>query len=285
MKELYNSIAGSHAWNMEGMDSDFDYWVIYQAPSKSFLLGNTHRGGHETHGHFPPLSPSTKYKGETIINIPITWDRTSFEIGQHIRELMGGNINHVVALLAPSTYPFNEKEPNTDHRSIFFDHETIRQMLPGLPYGNKGPTTPEKSHTRYKIELRRIFLSNLSKNVFKSINGMTRHNINRFFIPEHKSGKPNPRYIPDTKENEPIRRKKIGQIQRLVEFGYHVLLEGKYELRPVEIHDGSNGELLILKQWQEDLQHAYNASDLPEKPDAEPFEEFLLDLRMSMLDR
>ena len=285
MEELYNSITGSHAWRMERMDSDFDYWVIYRAPSRSFLLGNSHRGGHETHGHFPLIPSSVEDNGKSIVNVPISWDKSSFEIGQHVRDLMGGNINHVVCLLSPSTVPFNGKDPGSEQRSIMFDRKVIRQFFQGAPWGSiDRNTTPIKSHKLVKLKLRHIFKSNPSKNIYKSINGMTTHNIRKYFVPEHRPGKPNPAYIPNTDENDPVRKKKIGQIRRLVEFGYRVLLEEKYELRPVDIQDGSDTEVMILEQWQEDLEHAYNASDLPEKPDAEPFEEFLLDLRMEDLN-
>ena len=268
-KELYTSVVGSHAWDMEHMDSDLDYWVIYQAPTRSFLLGNTHRKGHNSSGSF---------------DLGVKWDRNSFEIGQHIRELMGGNINHVVGILAPSTCPLNGKNPTPLHWDVKFDDVVIRQWFHTLPYGSKSPSTPLKSHTPIKIMLREVFLSNPSKNIFYSINGMTNHNINTYFVQEHKSGKINPQFIPDTKDNELIRIKKLGQIKRLVEFGFRALVNGVYELNPVNILNGSEGEVLLIRQWQQDLQHAYNASDLPEKPDKEPYEELLIDLRMSMLE-
>jgi len=268
MKELYNSITGSHAWQMERPDSDFDFWVIYQAPSRSFLLGNTHHGGHETKG---------------IFTNGIKWDKSSFEIGQHVRDLMGGNINHVVCLLSPSTNSFNGEDPDDVHKDIIKFDDKIDVTFNHPPKKRSAYLTPEVAHTRIKLQLRKLFLSNPSKNVYKSINGMTTHNINAYFVPRHRSGKPNPKYLPDTVNNNFIRRKKIGQIRRLLEFGYHVLIDEKYELRPVDVQDGSDGEVLILKQWQEDLQHAYNASDLPKKPDAEPFKELLMDLRMEDL--
>lgn len=283
-KELYASVVGSHAWHMEGMDSDLDYWVIYQAPSRSFLLGNTHRKGHSSKGHFQ-IFPATESKDTLHINVPVSWDRSSFEIGQHIRELMGGNINHVVGLLGPSTYPFNGKDPTEIHRDVKFDDVVIRQWFQTLPYGSKTPSTPFESHTMKKRELRKLFLSNPSKNIFTSVNGMSSHNINKYFVREHRSGKINPQFIPDTKENEPVRIKKLGQIKRVIEFGFRVLVSGIYDLRPVKILNGSDGELSSVRQWQEDLKLAYDASDLPEKPDNKPYEEFLMDLRMSMLER
>jgi len=254
-KELYASLVGSHAWGMDRADSDYDYWIIYQTPSRSFLLGNTHRKGHSSKSKFSD---------------GIGWDRSSFEIGQHIRELMGGNINHVVGILAPSVpyfdlYPGKQSPPHFSLPRVSFHHQS--------------------AHTPIKMKLRELFLSNPSKNIFKSINGMSNHNINKYFVREHRSGKINPQFIPDTKENKPVRIKKLGQIRRIVEFGFRVLVSGIYDLRPVKILNGSDGELSIVRQWQEDLKHAHNMSDLPEKPDKEPYEEFLIDLRMSMLER
>lgn len=285
IKELYTSVVGSHAWRMEGMNSDLDYWVIYQAPSRSFLLGNTHKRGHGSKGCFQIPQSATKPNYAIHVNFPMSWDKSSFEIGQHIRELMGGNINHVVGILGPSTHLFDGKDPNPLHRNIKFDDVVIRQLFYSLPSESESPSTPDQSHTRIKLELRKLFLSNPSKNIFNSINGMSGHNINSFFVKEHRSGKINPQFISDTKENEPIRIKKLGQIRRIIEFGFRVLVDGVYDLRPVKIHNGSDGELSIVRQWREDLLHAYNTSDLPENPDKKPYEDYLIDLRMSMLDR
>ena len=268
VKELYTSMVGSHAWHMKRKNSDFDYWVIYQAPSRSFLLGNTHRGGHETKG---------------VFDNGIKWDKSSFEIGQHIRDLIGGNINHVVCLLSPSVSPFNEKDPGIEHQEIKIYHNTIIKILGDG--SRKEIPVPQEWMTAIKFNLRRIFIKNPSKNIYKSINGMSGHNINKYFVREHKSGKINPQFIPDTEENEPIRIKKLGQIQRIIEFGFQVLVDGIYDISPVNISNGSDGELSVVRQWREDLLHAYKASDLPEKPDNEPYEEFLIDLRMSMLER
>lgn len=268
-KELYASLVGSHAWEMDRADSDYDYWIIYQTPSRSFLLGNTHRKGHSSKSKFSD---------------GIGWDRSSFEIGQHIRELMGGNINHVVGILAPSVHSFKGKDPTPIHKVAYFNLYPGKQSPPhfsppGVSFHHQSP------HTPIKMKLRKLFLSDPSKNIFKSINGMTNHNINKYFVREHRSGKINPQFIPDTKENESVRIKKLGQIRRLVEFGFRALVSGIYDLRHVKILNGSDGELSIVRQWQEDLKHAHNASDLPEKPDKEPYEEFLIDLRMSMLER
>ena len=160
-KELYSSVVGSHAWHMEGMDSDFDYWVVYQSPTS--LLNDTHQKGHSS-GYFEP--PSTvEFKNELHVSVPMTWDKSFFEIGLHIKELMEGNINHVIGLLAPSTHPFNGEDPMPSHRDVKFDDCIIRQWFQALPHGSRSPSTPSESHTPMKMEIRKLFLSNPSKNI------------------------------------------------------------------------------------------------------------------------
>jgi hypothetical protein len=76
------------------------------------------------------------------------------------------------------------------------------------------------------------------------------------------------------------RGKKLAQIERLVQFGFRVLTEQKYELKACKLGDGSLQDEQRVRQWQQDLIHAYNASDLPERPDQEAYDNFLLDMRM-----
>lgn len=228
---LYSSVVGSHAWKMNHIGSDWDFWDIYQARSIDFFLGKRHLGGHESHGKF---------------NDGIPWDRSSFEIGSHVDQIRGGNINHVVCLLAPSidaTYP---------RRIVDYDRIS-------------------------KKNLQNVLKSNPSKNVFKSINGMTNSNLRKYFDPGTQS------YLPDVPKMSKKRAKKLAQILRLVMFGFRVLTEGKYVLSPCKIGDGSVQDEILVRQWQQDMTKAYDASDLPEKPDEKPFNDFILDLRMNDL--
>lgn len=251
MRELYRSVVGSHAWGMQRPDSDFDYWVIYQVPSREFLLGRRHDRGHESSGVWPSGMP---------------WDRSSFEIGHHINNLMKNNINHVISVFGPSLI---------GSANSFTDY------------------TP-----RPKQDLRRIMSENPAKNIFKSVNGMTTKNLKKYFA-SHKafawrwndeflSGDLKTMVNPKGENIDHtawlvLRAKKLGQIRRMVEFGFRVLTTGKYEFEGVPMGNGDYEDEQNVRQWQADLKKALDASDLPEKPDSEPFENWLYELRMDYL--
>jgi hypothetical protein len=249
MVALYTSVVGSHAWGMQHEKSDWDYFTVYQAPSRSLLLGNRHDGGHES-------------KGEFADGIP--WDHSRFEIGHHVRELMKGNINHVIALFGPSVVLIDGTGPSEIHRKIIYDEE------------HGGLITSVKMH------LQDLFRAHPSKSIFASVNGMTTHNITKYF--DEKAAKVS--YIPPTTpENLKYRAKKIGQIQRLLEFGYRLLLHGEIKLEPVKLTDGGPAAEEKMRWWHQQLKDAYHFSDFPEKPDAEPYEKFVLDLRKKDIER
>lgn len=271
MKELYTSVVGSHAWEMQRPDSDWDFWMIYQVPSKEFLLGRRHEGGHESSG--------TIYgKGEP-------WDLSKFEIGHHVNQLMKGNINHMISVFAPSVQTMGGKSPAPCWKCMFKE--------PG-------------NQSWVKRELMRIISENPAKNIFHSINGMTTANLKKFF----KKGAQlewelRPMFGDGTEstvtrwsglgfmsnarkwtldEWMAARAKKLGQIRRVVRFAFHVLTTGEYKLDGVPLGNGDYEDEQNVRQWQADLEKAYHASDLPDRPDPEPFEGFLLELRMGYLE-
>jgi hypothetical protein len=174
------------------------------------------------------------------------WDRSSFEIGAHLDQVRAGNINHIVCLFAPSVDPI---EP----RKIIEDN-IIKKVI------------------------QEIVRNNPSKNVFRSINGMTFSNLRKYFDEEKKS------YLPDIPGNARPRAKKLAQILRLVLFGYRVLTKKEYVLEPCRIGYGGKEDEDLVRQWQADLVKAFDASELPGKPDEEPYNDFLLSLRMTNLN-
>jgi hypothetical protein len=226
---------------MQRPDSDWDYWVIYQVPSVEFLLGRRHDRGHESSGEFADGMP---------------WDRSSFEIGHHVNNLMKNNINHVISVFSMMAH-------------------------------NDGHAT---TYTYYPVKgsLRRIMSENPAKNIYWSVNGMTTKNLNKYFDEGrilHWSYKTNGIYKGEELEKWIAARvKKLGQIRRMVEFGFRVLTTGEYDFRGVLLGDGGYEDEQNVRQWQADLQKAYDASDLPEQPDPEPFENWLIELRMGYFE-
>ena len=207
MRELYTSVVGSHAWGMQRPDSDWDFWAIYQAPSREFLLGRRHEGGHESSG--------------TLYGHGEPWDLSGFEIGHHVNHLMKGNINDVVSVFAPSVHTMGGTTPAPCWKSMFKE--------PGnQPWA--------------KRELVRILSENPAKNIYNSVNGMTTKNLKKYFKPGasldwsyRATG-----ILTGASLDEWMakRAKKLGQIRRMVEFGFRVLTTGKYDFKGVPLGDG-----------------------------------------------
>lgn len=80
-RHLFSTLTGSHAWNMNHIDSDKDLFVCYAAPSKDFLIGKTHNKGHQSN----------------LMGV----DRTSMEIGKVVNQVLKGNINYLTYMLSP----------------------------------------------------------------------------------------------------------------------------------------------------------------------------------------
>lgn len=246
-KVLWTSVVGSHAWGMERPDSDWDFFEVYQAPTREFLLGRTHSGGHESHG---------------LYHDGVVWDKTSSEIGHFVNQIMKGNINFIIALMAPTT------EPGT--------------VLRGFRYQRNGTGTIARVHA----ELQDIFRANLAKNIFPSTAGMVASNLNKYFTPGKDSfldSQSVTRLENGTIGIDPLvrrrRAKKLGQLDRMIQLGIRLLMEHRVELSPVPVGDGGPEHEDRTRWWLEVLQTSYKASSLPEKPDAGPYEEFLLKLR------
>lgn len=115
--------------------------------------------------------------------------------------------------------------------------------------------------TGYLEELRKITLQNLSKNCFHSIYGMAKANYKKYI----ESGA-------DTSE------KRCNKICRFLVWGINILRHNKVSFKPFE---GGTPEKVL--ELLEELKHAYEESQLPEKPQEEPFREWLLNLRKDIL--
>ena len=103
---LFKTIVGSHMWGQHRSDSDTDLFKCYVFDTKSFLLGNTHDGGHRS---------VNKEKDE---------ETDSFEIGHVIRQLLKGNINFLWGVMSPKVQmTARDVEPSLwDLRQIVLDN-------------------------------------------------------------------------------------------------------------------------------------------------------------------
>lgn len=110
-------------------------------------------------------------------------------------------------------------------------------------------------------ELRQIVSTNLAKNCYHSVNGLAKHNIYHFI---NGGDKYSAKY-----------KKKLNVIGRTLKFGINILTWGKCMFEKVNIENDE--ELYVLK---ESLNKAYMYSSLPETPNPEPFEKYLIKWRI-----
>lgn len=136
-------------------------------------------------------------------------------------------------------------------------------------------------------ELREITSTNLAKNAFFSINGMAKHNIYHFITGlRNKEGADdtvNKRWTSKSREIDPnsvIYKKKLNVIGRSLKFGINLLTWEKCLFEKVNIK--TEEELYDLKNK---LNEAFKNSSLPEKPDKEPFEKYLIKWRLYKLKK
>jgi len=114
-------------------------------------------------------------------------------------------------------------------------------------------------------ELADIVQNNRAKNVYDSVNGMNSANLKRYWQRVETEG-------------AEFGAKKAGQIMRVVRCAIRVLDGKPYTFEPVSgvAFEDCVGAL-------DELKAAYEASTLPERPDEEPYREWLLNLRLSRL--
>lgn len=111
--------------------------------------------------------------------------------------------------------------------------------------------------------LQNIIQKNLSKNCYHSIHGLAVHNYKK--------------YIESNLDNTERRRAKI---IRVLYFGIVLLQTGNFEFLP---KTGKGGAKVITDLIYA-IDEAYRVSTLPEKPNAEPFRDWLYDIRIRDLE-
>ena len=111
-------------------------------------------------------------------------------------------------------------------------------------------------------DLQNIVKENISKNCYHSIHGLAVHNYKK--------------YIESNLDNTEHRRAKI---LRVLSFGTTLLYTGKFEFAPKTGKGGAE----VITRWINGLDEAYKSSTLPEKPNEEPYREWLYDIRVMNL--
>ena len=167
-----------------------------------------------------------------------------------------------------------DKCDNTDYAIHEIEH-IIRHRLKGnvnFLWGIHSPIIITDSDALQV--LRGISAKNISKNCFHSINGLAKKNMKKYI-----EGTP-----PSWEELHPMdleskRQKKSRIIYRTLHFGIVILKTRLFEFRPI-------GKVITPKElddMKEELNLAYDESELPESPDEEPFREFLENVRIKVL--
>ena len=138
--------------------------------------------------------------------------------------------------------------------------QTIKGNLNFL-IGIMSPITVETSP--YHQELKTLVQQNLSKNCFQSIHGMSKGNYLKYIA----SGK-------DPSET------RCNKVYRVIKYGIHLLRTGTFKFEPT--YDTTPS---MIEQGLDELKGALERSPLPDTTDPEPFENFLLNLRLDELNR
>jgi len=189
-------------------------------------------------------------------------DTVYYEISHVINNLLKGNCNYLWAVMSPIV--------KYEYKSAF-------------------------------RELREIVSTNLAKNAFYSINGLSTHNIYHFiegtkreeieleddyslgYISKKEYKIKKKKWTSKSREIDPksnIYKKKLNVIGRTLQFGINLLVWGKCMFEKVDIKKPE--ELWELKNQ---LNGAYKNSHLPEKPDPGPFEKYLIKWRLHKLQK
>lgn len=152
-------------------------------------------------------------------------DESRHEIGVVIEQLLKGNINFITGVM--SDLVVSKKE----------------YYLDGLRY---------------------IVQSNLSKNCYNSIRGLS--------ISNHK------KYIHSGKLTGAELQKKMDLVMRTINLGITLMNTGRVEFKPVYNTDEKDVLAGLIA-----LDVAYSNSELTDKPDEQPFRDYLFDLRIKEL--
>jgi len=130
-KELFRTCVGSHAWEMNTINSDKDIFSCYIAPSSDFLINKTHKGSHFSQ----------------IDNV----DTTSTEIGVVVEQLLKNNINYLVNVMSPIIIKDSKELQELKELTQKNLSKQCFDSIYGLSYGNyKRYIITDKQNTEKK---------------------------------------------------------------------------------------------------------------------------------------
>lgn len=196
------------------------------------------------------LAGRWKRKGKEIkCEGPSIVEKTRFEIGHVVEQLQKGNINFLWGLASP-IFGYTDLFWRIEHR-----------------------------------RLKKMVLDNLSKNYIHSITGLVRQNLAKYFGIEVKTEDDETGFAQTAScklaHGEFMYKKKLKLMYRTLAQGYILLKKHVIEFPSVS---EDNANLASLERLYKDVIEAYEESELPEKPDSKPFDEFLVKIRLRYLD-
>lgn len=119
----------------------------------------------------------------------------------------------------------------------------------------------EMEMKNYRKELRDIVKKDLSKSCYGSFNGLAWNNWNKYIVKNYG-------------DNE----KRINSVCRVLNCGIHLMETGKLKY---EAYYGTYNE---IKPMMKEFKEATDNSNLPNRPDEEPFRNWLRDIRLKELN-
>lgn len=162
----------------------------------------------------------------------------------------------------------HEKQSDDEDTSSFEIGHIIKQLKNGnLNHiiGVKSNLVVEKSQVL--LDLQDILDTNMGKNCYRSIRGMAAHNYKRYFEDNCRGD-----LGPDAY------KKKLGQVGRVIEFGIRILNDEGILFKPCYPESRYDIEQMINR-----LDKAYEDSILPDYPDNDIYDRYLLNLRLNKL--
>jgi len=122
--------------------------------------------------------------------------------------------------------------------------------------------------TSYMEQLKELYIANISSNVYHSIRGLAKHNYQKYLVEGRLA------------DGEPYSNldKKRKIIIRTLQFGINILDGNGLIYEPVEGEVNDN----LVRQFMDNLEEAYESTDLPENPDREAYYDYLEMVRRSV---
>ncbi|MCP4159422.1 MAG: hypothetical protein GY760_05080 [Deltaproteobacteria bacterium] len=203
---LWRSVWGSHLWGMENKDSDKDCCVVYQADTRTILLGAFDNNLMQIHHH------GTRSKS-------CEFDDHYYELGRAVQLILKGSLTVLYGVMSPI---------------VVDQHSTALEELQELII--KQPST--------------VFYKVLMRDVRDSEKAMDRSENHDFYL------------------------KHLRIACRNLRFGITLFSKNRYEFLPSYAEDPQ--ELFDLKMT---LVEVYEKSELPDRFDSKPFEDYILSWR------